>query len=336
MAAAAEAAGVSRRTGLKWLGEAKGSNAKEGSIAMTDTQIDVEQLEIDDTLVRRLVTTQFPQWADFPVRPVALGGCDNRIFHLGEHMLVRLPSAADYAVQVEKEQRWLPRLAPLLPLPIPAPLAIGEPADGYPWRWSIYRWLEGDTVVPERIADLRDFATSLAQFLIALQRIDPTGGPPPGPHNFYRGGALTTYDAETRQAIAALGCRIDVDAATEVWEAALATTWHGSPVWIHGDVGLGNLLVQDGRLSAVIDFGNLGVGDPACDLSMAWTLFGGESLDVFRTMLALDAGTWARGRGWTLWKALIVAAGHTNTNAVEAAQPWRIVDEVFVDHRRMA
>lgn len=250
-------------------------------------------------------------------------------------MVVRLPNAPDYAVQVEKEHVWLPRLAPMLPLPIPAPLAIGGPADAYPLSWSIYRWLDGDTAAPERIADLRDFATSLARFLIALQRIDPTGGPPPGPHNFHRGGPLSTYDAEVRQAIAALEGRIDVDAATEVWEAALATTWHGAPVWIHGDVSAGNLLVQEGRLSSVIDFGMLGVGDPACDLSIAWTLFGGESRTIFRAMLPFDAGTWARGRGWTLWKALIVAAGLTDTNAVEAAQPWRNIDEVLADRRRM-
>lgn len=284
---------------------------------------------IDDTLVRCLVATQFPQWAHLAVRPVALGGWDNRSFHLGEQMLVRLPSAVHYAAQVEKEQRWLPKLAPLLPLPIPAPLAIGEPAQDYPWRWSVYRWLEGDTATPERIADLRDFATDLAQFLIALQRIDPAGGPAPGPHNFYRGGSLATYDAETRQAIAALKDRIDVDAATTVWDAALATTWHSAPVWIHGDVGLGNLLVREGRLSAVIDFGNMGVGDPACDLAIAWTLFDGESRDAFRATLPLDADTWARARGWTLWKALIVAAGLANSNAVEAAQPWRVIDRVL-------
>lgn len=192
--------------------------------------MDAERLVIDETLARRLVTTQFPNWADLPVRPLARGGWDNRTFHLGEHMLVRLPSAADYVAQVEKEQQWLPRLAPLLPLPIPAPLAIGEPADGYPCRWSIYRWLEGDAATPERIADLCDFTTSLAQFLIALQRIDSTGGPPPGSHNFHRGGPLTTYDAETRRALAVLQGTVDVDAATEVWEAALATTWGKSVV----------------------------------------------------------------------------------------------------------
>ena len=291
--------------------------------------MDVEQPVIDATLVRRMVATQFPRWADLPVRPAAAGGWDNRIFHLGEHMIVRLPSAAAYSVQAEKEHRWLPRLAPLLPLPIPQPLALGEPAGSYPWRWSIYGWIEGDTAAPERIADLSDFATSLARFLIALQRIDTTDGPRPGPHNFYRGGSLTTYDAETRQAIALLKGKIDTKAATEVWEAALKTTSDRPPMWIHGDVGAGNLLVKAGRLSSVVDFGMLGVGDPACDLSIAWTLFSGGSREAFRAMLPLDAGTWARGRAWTLWKALIVAAGLTETNAAEAARPRRVIDEVL-------
>src|SRR5882672_9977297 len=204
-----------------------------------------------------------------------------------------------------------------------------ESASGYPWRWSIYRWIEGDTAAPERIADLSDLAASLAQFLIALQRIDPTDGPPPGPHNFWRGGSLTTYDAETRQAIALLKGKINTKAAARVWDAALKTTWDRAPVWLHGDVSAGNLLVKAGRLSAVIDFGMLGVGDPACDLTVAWTLFSGESRKAFRAMLPLDAGTWARGRAWTLWKALIVAARLTETNAVEAARPWRVIDDVL-------
>ena len=303
---------------------------------MSDIVTDVKQLIIDDTLVRHLLINQFPQWADFPIQPVLPGGWDNRTFRLGESMVVRLPRAADYAGQVEKEQRWLPRLAPLLPFAIPAPLAIGEPAHGYPWRWSIYRWIEGDSAAIGHIADARDFATDLAKFLIALQRIDATEGPQPGTHNFYRGGLLTTYDADTRKAIAALNGKIDVVAATEVWEAALATTWTRLPVWVHGDISLGNLLVKEGSLSAVIDFGQLGVGDPACDLAIAWTLFNGETREVFRAMLPLDAGTWARGRGWTLWKALIVLAGLTDTNAVEAAQSWRIIDEVILDHGHCA
>lgn len=289
--------------------------------------------QLDIALVLRLVATQFPEWKDLPIRPVASSGWDNRTFHLGEHMVMRMPSAAEYAAQVEKEHRWLPKLAPLLPLPIPVPLAIGEPAEGYPWKWSIYRWLEGNPAASAPIADLSDFAKSLAQFLLALQRIDPTGGPLPGPHSFYRGGELKIYDSETRKAIAALKDKVDADAAIEVWEKALATSWQHSPVWVHGDISPGNLLVQEGSLCAVIDFGQLAIGDPACDLAIAWTFFRDESREVFRTMLPLDAETWARGRAWALWKALIVAAGFTNPNNAEALQCWRIIDEVIADHK---
>src|SRR5258706_16252475 len=218
---------------------------------------------IDAELVRRLVRSQFPHWESLSVEPVQVGGWDNRSFRLGESMIVRLPSSAEYEVQVAKEHQWLPKLAPLLPLPIPLPLALGEPAEGYPWKWSIYRWLEGDTAAPDRIADLRDFASSVAKFLDALQRIDSSGGPAPGRHNFYRGGPLATYDSDARHAIAALKGGIDVGVAMKVWEVALATTWRRSPVWVHGDVSAGNLLVRDGRLSSVIDFGMLATGDPA-------------------------------------------------------------------------
>ncbi len=293
--------------------------------------MDNKQLTLDAALVRRLVASQFPKWKDLPVRPVALSGWDNRTFHLGEEMLVRMPSAAEYADQVEKEHQWLPRLAPFLPISIPVPLAMGRPGEGYPWKWSVYRWLEGDSGASAPNADLFELAASLAQFLTALERIDSTGGPLPGPHSFYRGGTLLTYDAEVRQAIAALKGK--ADGALKVWETALATAWEGRPVWVHGDISAGNLLLQKGRLSAVIDFGQLAVGDPACDLAIAWTLFKGESREVFRSMLPLDAGTWARGRAWALWKALIVAAGFTNPNNAESAQSWRIIDEAIADHR---
>ncbi|RUV58054.1 aminoglycoside phosphotransferase, partial [Mesorhizobium sp. M1A.F.Ca.IN.022.02.1.1] len=184
------------------------------------------KMDIGTALVRRLVDAQFPEWRHLPVKPVAFGGWDNRTFHLGDTMAVRLPSAAHYALQVEKEHRWLPKLAPLLPLPIPEPLAMGEPAAGYPWHWSVYRWIEGETAKTGHIADLRAFAVSLAEFLVALKRIDPTAGPAPGQHNFYRGGPLAVYDGEARQAIAALEGRIDTQAATAVWKAALAAGWH--------------------------------------------------------------------------------------------------------------
>jgi aminoglycoside phosphotransferase (APT) family kinase protein len=291
---------------------------------------------IDVALVARLVAEQFPQWAGLPIRPVVLGGWDNRTFHLGERMTVRLPSARRYARQVEKEQRWLPRLAPGLPLPIPAPLAMGAPGQGYPWPWSVYGWLDGETASAATIGDLPRFAANLAGFLSALQRIDATDGPAAGPHSFWRGGPLATYDAETRTAIAALDGRIDARAVTAVWEAALAADWDGPPVWVHGDMAAGNLLVDNGRLSAVIDFGCSCVGDPACDLAVAWTFFDGRAREAFRAALPLDPGTWARGRGWTLWKALIVYAALPGANPLDADKSGRIIADLVADHARAA
>jgi aminoglycoside phosphotransferase (APT) family kinase protein/putative intracellular protease/amidase len=286
-------------------------------------------LHIDDALVRRLVARQFPKWADLPIVPVMPGGRDNRTFRLGDNMLVRLPSASEYAAQVEKEQCWLPRLAPSLPLTIPTSLATGQPAEGYPWKWSVYRWLEGEPLANN--ADHCEVASSLAQFLTALQRIDPTGGPSAGPHNFYRGGPLTTYDEQSRQAMTALKDRIDADAATKVWETALASEWHGPPKWVHGDIAASNLLVNAGRLSAVIDFGQLGVGDVACDVAIAWAHFEGRSRDAFLESLSVDSGTSARARGWALWKALIVAAALVEATVSEQLQAITTIDQVLAD-----
>ncbi len=292
-------------------------------------------MNIDAALAKRLVSEQFPEWADLPVTPVEPGGWDNRTFRLGDELSVRLPSAAGYAAQVDKEQHWLPRLAPQLPLPIPEPVALGQPDAGYPWKWSVYRWLEGEPATADRIADLGEFATTLGGFLAALQRADATGGPPPGAHNFFRGGPPDVYDAETREAIAILGDTIDGGAALDVWETALAADWSGAPVWFHGDISRGNLLVTDERLSAVIDFGTAGVGDPACDLAIAWTFFDGESRGAFRAALPLDDGTWARGRGWTIWKALIVAAGLAGSNSPDfEASSRRVIDRVIADRKR--
>ncbi len=288
-------------------------------------------VQIDEALVRRLVAGQFPRWSELSIRPVTPSGWDNRTFRLGDDMLVRLPSGEHYAEQVAKEQRWLPYLASSLPLDIPTPLALGRPAPGYPWSWSVYRWLEGGAASSGAVADLIEFASSLGRFLFALQKIDATGGPVPGRHNFHRGGALETYDAQSRQAIAALKGKIEFDAAIAVWEAALASTWQRPPVWVHGDVSASNLLVHAGRLSAVIDFGQLGVGDPACDLAIAWTFFHGASRQAFRDALALDAETWARGRGWALWKALIVTSGFVEATAYDASHSPQTIAEVLAD-----
>jgi aminoglycoside phosphotransferase (APT) family kinase protein len=291
-------------------------------------------VEINVALVRQLVAAQFPQWAELPIQPVDLSGWDNRTFHLGDDMTVRLPSAEGYVPQVAKEQRWLPYLAPLLPLPIPVPLAKGVPSDIYPWPWTVNKWLDGENAARERIADLPRFAEALGSFLLALQRIDASNGPPAGAHSAFRGAPLAVYDAETRNAVATLADGIDSRVAIAVWEAAVQTTWQSAPVWFHGDVTAGNLLIQHGELSAVIDFGCCGVGDPACDLVIAWTFFTGESRAAFRAALPLDAATWARGRGWALWKALITIVQYRHTDATKAEEAHRVLAEVLADHQR--
>ena len=240
-------------------------------------------------------------------------------------MSIRLPSAAAYAEKVEKEQYWLPKLATQLPLPIPTPLAMGVPGEGYPYNWSIYSWIEGETVAPERISDMTKFATDLAYFLVALHKIDTTDGPIAGSHNFYRGGALSIYDAETRHAITTLTDKAYAESCKNVWDEALSSTWQGTPVWVHGDVAVGNLLVKNGHLSAVIDFGGMGIGDPACDLVMAWTFLEGEGREAFRAALNLDNATWARARGWALWKALC------HPLPGKEAEARHVIDEVIED-----
>jgi aminoglycoside phosphotransferase (APT) family kinase protein len=296
----------------------------------------VDRTSIDASLARRLVDSQFPQWSDLPIAEVEVDGWDNRTFRLGSELTVRLPSGDWYAQQVAKEQRWLPVLAPRLPLPIPAPVARGEPDSGFPYPWSVYRWLEGELASKARIADLTGFATTLAGFLSVLGRIDATGGPEPGQHNFFRGGPLSTYADETHEAIDALGAEVPRDRVERVWEDAMATSWDRDPVWFHGDVATGNLLVRDERLAAVLDFGSSGVGDPACDVVIAWTFLSGASRDRFRADLGVDAATWSRGRGWGLWKALISLVGHLENDSPDAALARRDVEQILADHARDA
>ncbi len=260
---------------------------------------------ISADLVRRLLADQFPQWAELPIAPVKIDGWDNRTYRLGDELTARLPTHAAYEAAVPKEHRWLPILAPRLPVAIPEAVAKGEPGQGYPHQWAIRRWIDGSTASVEAIFDLDEFARDVAEFILALQRCDATGGPLADAHSFYRGAPVSHYHSETVEALASLKNRIDADLAREVWDAALASSWDRPPVWFHGDIAYGNLLVQDGRLSAVIDFGTAGVGDPACDLVIAYNFFSGSSREAFRDAVQQDADTWARARGWTLWRALI-------------------------------
>lgn len=294
----------------------------------------MDKADITVDVVIALLEQQYPQWAHLPVRSVDVDGNDNTSFRLGDELLVRLPSHERYVLGVEKEHRWLPVLAPQLPLPIPRPIAKGDPSDGvFPRIWSIYGWLDGDVVGLHPPSDAVRFAIDVASFLAALYRIDATTGPPAGEQSFWRGASLIRYDGQTRKAIADLGETIDADAASSVWEAALAATWKNEPVWVHGDVAQNNLLVRDGRLSAVIDFGTSAVGDPACDTVLAWTFLDGDGRQAFRDHLPVDDDTWVRGRGWAIWKALITLAWNPDPESRFTRECARVLTDVISEHR---
>ncbi|MFC4335902.1 aminoglycoside phosphotransferase family protein [Salininema proteolyticum] len=288
---------------------------------------------IDASLVRRLIDRRFPRWSGLPVTPVEWDGWDNRTYRLGDDMSVRLPTAAGYAPAVVKENEWLPVLAPGLPLPIPVPLGLGAPDEEFPHPWSVRRWLDGETATAERVNDMTRFAVDLARFLKALRSVPADGGPAAGAHSFHRGAPPARYHDQTVEALDILGDDIDTEGAATTWQAALEAESDAAPAWFHGDIAPGNLLVRDGRLSAVIDFGTCGVGDPACDLVIAWTFFTGESREAFRREVDLDEGAWRRARGWALWKALICLSGiDDNTGDVDAHR--RVIATVVEEDRR--
>jgi aminoglycoside phosphotransferase (APT) family kinase protein len=263
--------------------------------------------DLEPATVRRLVAGQFPQWADEPVRPVGKPGVDNSTFRLGDDKMVRLPRFERWIGQVHREQRWLPVLAPHLPLPIPKPLAQGEPAEGFPYPWSVYEWLPGDPADPAGLTDLRQVAGDLAEFLLALQAVDTADGPPPEWSNGFRGCDLAderdspVVASYMEHRISRLDGILDTSPIRELWAYTLDTpAWSKPPVWVHGDPAPANLLAGNGRLTAVIDFGTCAVGDPAVDLIAAWTLLDAGSRAVFRDKLGVDDDTWTRGRCWGL------------------------------------
>lgn len=263
--------------------------------------------DLDTSTVARLIAGQFPQWADEPVRPVGKPGVDNSTFRLGDDKMVRLPRFERWVGQVPREQRWLPVLAPQLPLPVPKPLAQGEPTEDFPYPWSVYEWLPGGPADLAELTDLRQAALDLAEFLLALQGIDATDGPPPESSNGFRGCDLAderdspVVRSYMEHRVGRLDGLLDTAPIRELWDHALATpVWSQEPVWVHGDPAPANLLADDGRLSAVIDFGTLAVGDPAVDLIAAWTLLDADSRKVFRDKLNVDDDTWTRGRCWGL------------------------------------
>lgn len=288
-----------------------------------------DELDIDEALVQRLIAAQFPHWSSLPLERVASSGTDNAMFRLGNELAVRLPRRQGATEQIEKEHRWLPRLAPL-PLEIPAPIALGEPTRDYPWRWSVNRWLGGESAITATIDDERVAAIAIAGFITALQRIDPTGGPEPGSHNFGRGVPLAKRDRYVRAALASLDGELDVALVAAAWERALeASEWTNAPLWIHGDLAPGNLLVRNGRITGVIDFGGLAVGDPACDLMVAWNFLKGDARAAFKAALNPDEATWARGLGWALSMSVIALPYYLKTNPVIVENSRRTIAAVL-------
>ena len=272
-----------------------------------------DELEIDEPLVRRLLEEQFPRWAALPLSRVEQDGTVNVIFRLGEEMAARLPRRHGPETADDVEQRWLPMLAPLLPVEIPRPLARGRPGAGYPSYWSIHTWLDGDTPSGPLAWD------DLAAFLTDLRAVDATAAPEPA---YGRGRPLGSRDAHVRDALE----RVDAPGALELWEAAASTPeWSGRPVWLHADLDARNVLVRDGRLSGVIDWGGAGVGDPAVDVMVAWKLVAARERDRFRVALAVDDATWLRAKGWALSQALLALGYYTletNPALVREAERW--------------
>ncbi|WP_446211075.1 aminoglycoside phosphotransferase family protein [Micromonospora sp. IBSANI012] len=298
---------------------------------MSALKMHADEIETDVDLVRRLLAGQFPHWAGLPIRPVPSYGTDHDIYRLGEHLVVRLPRIGWATRQAAQEAEWLPKLAPHLPLALPVPVAMGRPAEGYPFDWSVCEWLPGENA-NGTIDDLDRAAVDLAAFVAALRRIDTTGAFPRLPGK--RGAALAELDEGVRRAVARLGDRIDGAAALRSWQESLdAPAWDAPEVWVHGDLLPGNLLVVDGRLSAVIDFGGLNVGDPACDLQPAWNVFAGASRERFRAELDVDDASWLRGRGWALCQAVMALPYYWETNPGIVRQASHALTQVLGDRR---
>ncbi|MEU6578217.1 aminoglycoside phosphotransferase family protein [Streptomyces sp. NPDC046805] len=286
-----------------------------------------DEVEIDAALVRGLIAGQFPAWGSLPVKRLESSGTENAMFRLGTDLVVRIPRHPGAVADVAHEQRWLPRLGPLLPVASPEPLGRGEPGEGFPWPWSVYRWLDGRNPVAGAVGEPGQLAKELGSFVGALRRIDAHGGPPG-----HRAVPLATRDAETREAIAQLDGRIDTAAVTALWEDALHAPEHtGPPVWAHADLSPGNVLVTAGRLGAVIDFGTVGVGDPAVDLIPAWNLLPAPARHTFREAVGADDAEWARGRGWALSISLIQLPYYWRTNPPLAENSRHVIAAILAE-----
>ena len=284
-----------------------------------------DEIDTSPELVRRLLAAQFPQWAALPIEPVESAGTDNAMYRLGDELAVRLPRIPRTVGYLQREQRWPSVLAPQLPFDVPVAVAIGQPGEDFPLPWTVVTWLAGDNPVVGGLVDPETLAQDLATFIQALRKIDPTDGPQQN-----RGVPLRDRDAATREAISQLHDDIDTDRALALWSHAITLPEHVcGPMWSHGDLSPGNVLVADGRLTAVIDFGGAGVGDPTVDLVVAWNLLPPDARSTFRAALDVDDDTWERGRAWAMSIALIQLPYYRDTNPVLSANSRHVLREVL-------
>lgn len=288
---------------------------------------------ITPDLAQKLIAEQFPEYAELPITSVEKQGHDNRTYRLGNELLIRMPTADSYALKVPKEQELLPKLSPYLSINIPVPIKIGIPSRYYPYPFSIYKWLDGVSINLLSLDEdlLNQLAFDLAKFLKELQGITNVAGPTPGQHNWWRGDHISAYDKGAREQISALSDIIDFDMAINIWERAYKTKWNNAPVWVHGDFAVGNMLIKDSKLSAIIDFGGVAVGDPACDLVIAWTFLKGKARDIFIQEMALDQDTWLRSKAWALWKATFELCSIEDKSSYDGLVQKRIIDDVLYE-----
>lgn len=292
-----------------------------------------QPFNITPALARKLIAEQFPEYAHLPITSVEKQGHDNRTYRLGSDMLIRIPTAESYALKVPKEQALLPKLAPHLTVSIPVPINMGAASRDYPYPFSIYQWLPGRSINLLNLDDdvRQQLAFDLAKFLKELQSIHDVEGPPPGQHNWWRGDHISVYDKGAREQIAELSTVINEGKAIDLWERACKTKWAQLPVWIHGDFAIGNMLLLDGKLSALIDFGGIALGDPSCDLVIAWTFLKDSARDIFIREMALDEHTWLRAKAWALWKATFELCQIADKNSPEAFIQKRIIENVIYE-----
>ncbi len=290
-----------------------------------------DEVETDEVLVRQLLAMQFPDLSDRPLTIVEPWGTDNAIWRLGDDLVVRFPRIHWATDQVEREARWLPRLAPSLPVAVPEPIAIGEPGGGYPYRWAVHRWLPGEAASLSRMDDPLRFALALADVVRALQAV-PTDGAPEARN---RARPLLEYNDEALGAIEYAGDLIDAGRARAVWEEALAAPPHrGRPVWVHGDIE-GNCLISEGRLCGIVDWGSACAGDPAVDVQVVWSpLFTEQSRRAFLDALEVDDAALARSRGAAIHQACAALAYYQDTYPLIVERSWHKLAALGVERRQ--